>query len=135
MKKLILIASTVILASTQLLAVCAYQDCGQVVAREQLIFQNKLKKELDLADSNAGLVAQRYAEQMQAIEEQNRVLKNYETLSAKNNMILREIALEQEKAAALTATSGKISAKANESLQRTAEISAASLKLKAEDSQ
>lgn len=135
MKKLILIVSTGILASTQLLAVCAYQDCGQVVAREQLIFQNKLKKELDLADSNAGLVAQRYAEQMQALEEQNKVLKNFETLSAKNNMILREIALEQEKAAALTATSGKISAKANESLQRTAEISAASLKTKSEDSQ
>lgn len=132
-KKVVL--ATSILVSTEAFAVCAYQDCGQVVAREQLIFQKKLQVKLDSADVHAGDVAQKYMEQLQALEEQNKVLKNLETLSAKNNMLLREIALESEKAAALTATSGKISAKTNESLQRTAEISAASLKTKAEDSQ
>lgn len=132
-KKIVL--ATSILLSTQAFAVCAYQDCGQVVAREQLIFQKKLQVKLDSADVHAGDVAEKYMEQLQALEEQNKVLKNLETLSAKNNMLLREIALESEKAAALTATSGKISAKTNESLQRTAEISAASLKTKAEDVQ
>lgn len=132
-KKVVL--ATSILVSTQTFAVCAYQDCGQVVAREQLIFQNKLQAKLDSADVHAGDVAQKYMEQLQALEEQNKVLKNLEILSAKNNMLLREIALESEKAAALTNTSGKISAKTNESLQRIAEISAASLKTKAEDSQ
>lgn len=132
-KKIVL--ATSILVSTQAFAVCAYQDCGQVVAREQLIFQKKLQVKLDSADVHAGDVAQKYMEQEQALEEQNKVLKNLETLSAKNNMLLREIALESEKAAALTATSGKISAKTNESLQRTAEISSASLTTKAEDSQ
>lgn len=132
-KKVVL--ATSILLSTQAFAVCAYQDCGQVVAREQLIFQNKLKAKLDSVDVHAGDVAQKYMEQEQALEEQNKVLKKLEALSAKNNMLLREIALESEKSAALTATSGKISAKTNESLQRTAEISAASLKTKAEDVQ
>ncbi|MCL4431506.1 MAG: hypothetical protein M1300_04200 [Epsilonproteobacteria bacterium] len=135
MKKVLLTLIGIVTMSTEAFAVCAYQDCGQVVAREQLIFQKKLQVKLDSADVRAGDVAQKYMEQEQALEEQNKVLKNLETLSAKNNILLREIALESEKAAALTTTSGKISAKTNESLQRTAEISAASLKTKAEDSQ
>lgn len=132
-KKVVL--ATSILLSTQSFAVCAYQDCGQVVAREQLIFQKKLQVKLDSADVHAGDVAEKYMEQMQALEEQNKVLKKLETLSAKNNMLLREIALENEKAAQLASVSGKITAKTNESLQKTAEISSASLTTKAEDSQ
>lgn len=101
MKKVLLTLIGIVTMSTQAFAVCAYQDCGQVVAREQLIFQKKLQVKLDSADVHAGDVAQKYMEQLQALEEQNKVLKNLETLSAKNNMLLREIALESEKSAAL----------------------------------
>lgn len=128
-------ASLAVILPTQLLAVCAYQDCGQYVLTHRMIFQQKLATTIVTTNELSDNVHKKYSEQLQALEEQNKVLKNLETLSAKNNMLLREIALESEKAAALTTTSGKISAKTNESLQRTGETTSASLKFKTEDIQ
>lgn len=128
-------ASLAVILPTQLLAVCAYQDCGQYVLTHRMIFQQKLATTITTTNELADNVYKKYSEQLQALEEQNKVLKNLETLSAKNNMLLREIALESEKAAALTTTSGKISAKTNESMQRTGETSSAALKFKTEDIQ
>lgn len=120
---------------TQLFAVCAYQDCGQYVLTHRMIFQQKLATTITTTNELADNVYKKYNEQLQALEEQNHVLKNLETLSIKNNMLLREIALESEKAAELTTNSSKISAKTNESLQRTSETTSASLKFKTEDIQ
>lgn len=98
----------ILLLATQGFAACVYQDCAQVVAREQALLQYKLKKELDTAEIGADLVAIKYNEQLKAIEEENKVLEKLEALTIRNNALLKAIELESQKAAELAAISSSI---------------------------
>lgn len=136
MKKLTIIAATIMVAGVQnLFAYCVYADCSLTVSTSQSALEIKIAKSLNDTSSLVDDVAKKYNAHIDAVKEQNKVLQNLQTLTIKNNLLLRQIALESEKSSDLHTSAGNISAKKNESIQNMNESEAAVAKVQSEDSQ
>lgn len=112
---------------------CPYQDCGSSVMSQQLIFQKKLTSAFKSTDAAITNVEDAYKNQITALKKQNEEIERLEKISARNNLLMREIAAEMENQASLLATQNELIAKKAEALHSQAVSKSAIAKIKAED--
>lgn len=97
-------------------AACPYQDCAQNVLAHEAYLSTKISATLSKTYGAIEEVDRSYNEHTKALIEQNGIIEKLERLSKKNNMTLKEIAMEQKKLSELISQQNKLQAKKSEAL-------------------
>jgi len=97
-------------------AYCSYQDCGQNVLVHKNYLSLKISSTLSETYNAIEEVDKSYNEHTKAVIEQNGIIEKFERLSKKNNITLKEIAMEQKKLSELISQQNKLQAKKSEAL-------------------
>lgn len=133
MKKILLATFFVAVIAKDSFGVCGYADCYSAVNMQQTLLEEKISAALDQTYNNIDSVDNAYVNHISALEEQNKLIVKLETITIKNNLLLKEITKELSKNSALISTENKLTAKKGEALQSQNEHLAVINKIKSED--